>query len=53
MSDIDIQNLIQLAQDRLDRPPSVEQILATFVAAGILTQEGELTPPYQALSTQE
>ncbi len=40
MSEKDIQNLIELAKQKLNEKVSREQALASFVAAGILDKKG-------------
>ncbi len=49
MSEKDIQNLIELAKQKLSEKVSREQVLASFVAAGILDEKGEFTKPYEHL----
>lgn len=49
MSEKDIQNLIELAKQKLRENVTREQALASFVAAGILDNKGEFTKPYEHL----
>jgi hypothetical protein len=50
MSEKEIKQLTNLAKD-LKKKISKESALATFVSAGILTNEGEFTTPYSALKS--
>jgi hypothetical protein len=49
MTDKDIQNLIDLAESRIKAGVTPEEALNDFVFAGILTENGEYTPPFQQL----
>lgn len=50
MTEKEIQMLIQLAKDRLANPRSKEEILCTFINAGILDENGNFTEPFKHLS---
>jgi hypothetical protein len=50
MSEKEIKQLTNLAKD-LKKKISKESALATFVSAGILTNEGNFTTPYNALNS--
>lgn len=50
MNDKEIKQLTDLAKRLQVEKPSKEGILASFVAAGILTKEGKFTKPYASLN---
>ena len=52
MSDKDIQRLMDLAEDALKNPPTKEEALALFVKAGIMDEQGNLTPYFKILEQQ-
>lgn len=52
MTEKEQQQLIQIAKDRLDNPRSKEEILQTFVNAGILDENGNLTEPFKHLHNE-
>jgi hypothetical protein len=49
MGEKDIQRLKDLAENALKTPVSKEEAVAMFVKAGIMDENGNLTPPYQEL----
>ena len=51
MSDKDIQNLIALAQSKIDRGVTKEEAKADLIAAGIFDNKGNYTEPYRILET--
>jgi hypothetical protein len=52
MGDKDIQRLMDLAQDLLKHPPTREEALALFVKAGIMDEQGNLTPYFKILEQE-
>ncbi len=50
MSEKDIQRLIELAKKKLSEKRTKKQALASLVSAGILTEKGNYTKPYQHLT---
>ena len=50
MNDKEIKRLTDLAKKLKAEKPSKEKILESFVAAGILTKEGNFTKPYASLN---
>jgi hypothetical protein len=52
MSDKDIQRLIELAEEGLKHPPTEEEALALFVKAGIMDEQGNLTPYFKILEQE-
>lgn len=42
-----MEHLIQLVQDAIDNPRSKEEIKSTFIAAGIIDENGDLREPYK------
>jgi hypothetical protein len=51
MGDKDIQRLMEIAEDALKRKWTKEEAIAFFVKAGIMDEQGNLTPPYRILET--
>lgn len=51
MSDKDLQLLMELAEEKLQRAVTKEDALKSFIAAGILDEAGEYTEPYKELET--
>lgn len=49
MTNEDINNLIELAKERAKKTPTYEEALRSFVRAGILDEQGNLTPMYKYL----
>lgn len=49
MNEKDIQNLIELAESKIHAGVTHAEALTTFIAAGILDDNGEYTAPYQEL----
>lgn len=49
MDEEDIKRLIYLAEDRINNPRSKEDILNTFINAGILDTNGNFTENYPTL----
>ena len=50
MSEKDIQKLINLAKKKLKQKHTKKQALASLVSAGIFTEKGNYTKPYQNLA---
>lgn len=50
MGEQDIQRLTDLAKKKLSEKRTKEEALASLVSAGILTQKGNYTKPYQHLA---
>jgi hypothetical protein len=50
MSEKDFNKLLELAQRQLQEKVSDEEALRSFVRAGILDEDGNLTPPYADLA---
>lgn len=50
MSDQDIQRLMDLAKKKLTEKRTKKQALASLISAGILTEKGNYTKPYQHLA---
>jgi len=50
MSEKDIQKLMDLAKKKLTEKRTKKQALASLVSAGILTEKGNYTKPYQNLA---
>jgi hypothetical protein len=50
MSDQDFNKLMELVQRQLQEEVSKEEALLSFVRAGILDENGNLTPPYADLA---
>ena len=50
MDDKDIKRLIDLAKRLLKQKQTKKQALASLVSAGILTEKGNYTKPYQHLA---
>ena len=51
MSDKDLQLLMELAEEKLQKAVTKEDALKSFIAAGILDEAGEYTEPYKELET--
>jgi hypothetical protein len=51
MSDKDLELLLELAEEKLKSKVSKEEAMQSFVAAGILNQDGAYTDPYKQLET--
>jgi hypothetical protein len=51
MSDKEIKSLIELAKTKIKQERTKKEILASFVAAGILDNKGEFTKPYEKLNS--
>lgn len=51
MSDKDLKRLSDIAKEELKAMPTREQALQSFVSAGIMKENGELTAPYAILKT--
>jgi len=51
MSDKDLQLLMELAEEKLQKTVTKEDALKSFIAAGILDESGEYTEPYKELET--
>ena len=52
MGDKDIQRLKDLLEDALKHPPTKEEALALFVRAGIMDEDGNLTPYFKILEQE-
>jgi hypothetical protein len=52
MDDKDIQRLKDLFEDLSKHPPTKEEALAFFVKAGIMDEDGNLTPDYKILEQE-
>lgn len=50
MSEQDIQRLTDLAKKKLSEKRTRKQALASLVSAGIMTEKGNYTKPYQHLA---
>lgn len=50
MSEQDIQRLMDLARKKLAEKRTKKQALASLISAGILTEKGNYTKPYQHLA---
>ena len=50
MSEKDFNKLLELAQKQLQEMVSDEEALRSLVRAGILDEDGNLTPPYADLA---
>lgn len=53
MSEKDFNNLMELAQELLQKELTKEDALLSFVRAGILDENGNLTPPYAELAVPD
>lgn len=51
MSQKDINNLIELAQEKIRNGVSKEEALKTFMGAGILNEKAQFTQPYANLES--
>jgi hypothetical protein len=49
MTNEDINNLIELAKEEAKKTPTYEEALRSFVQAGILDEQANLTPMYKYL----
>lgn len=49
MSEKDFKKLMELAEEQLNEKVTKEEALRIFVQAGILDEDGNLTPPYAIL----
>jgi hypothetical protein len=52
MSEKDIQNLIELAESKIQAGVTKEEALETLVGAGIVDENGDYTEPYKDLLDQ-
>ena len=51
MSQKEIDKLIQLAHDKINKGVTKEEALQTFISAGILNDQAQFTKPYESLET--
>ena len=49
MTNEDYNNLVEFAKDEAKKTPTYEEALRSFVEAGILDEQGNLTPMYKYL----